>query len=86
MSCNVFLCICGKKCKLYLQKKLIMTDDISTDLVEENQDLMNQGQIINELMDECEENESDDEEQESPYVCMETFKKDFFFWSNNNQQ
>ena len=29
-------------------------------------------------MDKCEENEFDDEEQESPYIHIETFNEDFF--------
>ena len=55
-----------------------MADDVSTGSVEDNQDLLNQGRIINKLMDGCEENEFNDEEQEFPYVRMETFNKDFF--------
>ena len=39
-----------------------MADDVSTGSVEDNQDLLNQGRIINELMDKCKENESNDEE------------------------
>ena len=38
-----------------------MADDVSTGSVEDNQDLLNQGRIINKLMDVCEENESNDE-------------------------
>ena len=53
-------------------------DNVSTGSVEEDQDLVNQGQTNNKLMNGCGENESDDEKQESPYIYIETLNEDFF--------